>query len=76
MTPLNVEVGISGSASSGNQLGSDFIVTGGGGAGSSGLAGSLASVLPKVGTDQAWIVWVALALAGVVGLVLLVKLWR
>lgn len=76
MTPINLEVGISGSASSGAQLGGDFNVTGGGGAGSQGLAGTLASALPKVGANQGWIVYAVVGVVVIVVLALFLKLGR
>lgn len=76
MVPLNLELGISGSASSGAQLGGDFNVTGGGGAGAQGLAGTLAAALPKVGANQGWIVYAVAGVVVLVGLALVLKLWR
>jgi hypothetical protein len=51
-------------------------VTGGGNRGKSSLFDPITDALPKVPTNQAWIVYVALGAFALVGVVLAVKLWR
>jgi len=62
---VGYDIGASASTSSGAQSGAtstgDLIVTGGG-------SGSLSSMFPKVPTTQAWIVYVAAAIVGLVAL--------
>jgi hypothetical protein len=47
----------------------DFVVTGGGG-------GGVASILPKVSPDKAWLVWVVGGVVLLIGTVLVVWLFK
>lgn len=63
MIPLNLELGISESTAQTAEAGrGNFILTGGG-------KGGLSGVLPKVSTEQAWLVWLGLALVAAAGVV-------
>lgn len=70
---VGYDIGVSASTSSGAQSGiaqtGDFVVTGGGG-------GGLSSLLPKLPTDKAWIVYVVFGVVAVIVVALFFKFRR